>query len=380
MKVAILRKTNNLENDDRIRKEVGSLSKLFPWVTFKCFLMLDNNQTAEGVTSYGLPYKAYRLSSRIAESSGSNLIKKSWDFYKTIKKELNDYDVVWCSGDEPVGAFSFVFGKTLVWDLRELPLYMMSSFTKRLYLRILFKRCNVLLHANQYRINYLKKEGLIKDMKKHVAIRNFPAYDIFDSEYDNRYYEVKDWIGGRKCVYLQGLDNDSRAAVECISAVLNTNDLCTIVLGRFYSPALDILNKRYGKKAVEDRVLLAGNFKVLKVPQYMKLCQISMVFYKDTSPNNYLCEANRLYQAIDSGLPVVVGSNPSMKAVVEDLGVGVCVNTDGKDVDAVTQGLKILLENYDIYKTNINKLKNEIKWASQEPLLKKTFESIIYNK
>lgn len=376
IKVAIIRKTGSLENDDRIRKEFGSLTELFPNVHFKVFMMKTDNSEEESVTSYGLPYKAVHLKKREKYPGGSHLLSKSWEFYRRIKNDIKDYDYVWNSGDEPTPTLLFVRRKKLIWDLRELPMFLLGSSYKKILLKYIFNRCCLLLHANQYRIDYLKQQGLIKDQSKHVPVRNFPEFGAVDSEYDARYYEVKEWIGGRRCVYLQGLSNNSRAAVESISAVLNTPGLCAIVLGGFYNEALPVLYKDYGEDVVKERICFAGNFKVLKVPQYMRLCQMSLVFYKNTSPNNYYCEANRLYQAIDEGLPVVVGSNPSMKKVVDDFGVGISVDTDGSDTNKITKGVAELLENYDTYKKNTEKLTNEIKWDSQKPLLKEKFESL----
>lgn len=376
IKVAIIRKTGSLENDDRIRKEYGSLTALFPHVRFKVFMMKNDNSEEESVTSYGLPYRAVHLDSRDKYPSASHILNKSWEFYRRIKEDIKDYDYVWNSGDEPTPTLLFIRGKKIIWDLRELPMFLLGSTPKKLILKYLFDRCCLLLHANQYRIDYLKQLGLIKNPYKHVPIRNFPEFGTVDPEYDARYHEVKEWIGGRMCVYLQGLSNESRAAIESISAVLNTPGLCAIVLGGFYDKAMDVLNKKYGEDAVRERICFAGNFRVLKVPQYMRLCQLSLVFYKNTTPNNYYCEANRLYQAIEEGLPVVVGSNPSMKAVVEDLGVGISIDTDGSNTAMITKGIADLLADYDNYKRNIENLKDEIKWDSQKPLIKKTFETL----
>ena len=108
IKVAIIRKTNNLENDDRIRKEIGTLTTLFPHVRFKVFLMNGDNTAEESVTSYGLPYKAVHLKSRDKYPGGSHLFIKSWEYYQCLKADLKDYDFVWNSGDEPTPTLLFI--------------------------------------------------------------------------------------------------------------------------------------------------------------------------------------------------------------------------------------------------------------------------------
>ena len=377
VRVAILRKMNNLENDDRLRKEVGTLSVLFPNVVFKCFVMYPENKEFEGETSYGLPFKSVCVKGRDRYTSGKHLLAKSWDYYCAIKKDIKDFDVVWCSGDAPTPSLLFIYGKTLIWDLRELPLFLMGSRAKHSILKFIFKRCSVCLHANQFRIDHLTQMGLIKEPSKHFPIRNLTDFSSIDPEYDKRYYEVKNWISDRKCIYLQGINAPSRASEEVLSAVMETHDVCAIVLGNVDKDAIDLIEKKYGKDEVALKICFAGSFPVLKVPQYMKLCQATMVFYKNTSINNWYCEANRLYQAVDVGLPAVVGANPPMKAIVEDLGVGISVDTDGSDVTKMAQGLSSLLSCYNKYKKNIGKLQNEIKWDSQTFILKGSFEKIL---
>ncbi len=377
VKIAVLRKIPNIENDDRLRKEYSSIRRMFPFVEMKAFVMMEENREYESVTSFGMPFRSVGLQSRSQLTRGSHLFKKSIDYYKAIKDDLKKYDIIWNSGDEPTPSLLFIRKKILFWDLRELPLFLMGSTWKRILLKHIFNKCKVLVHANQYRIDYLMQQGLIKNAEKHFVVRNYPEFSETDPEYDARYYEVKEWIGSRTCVYLQGLSNDSRASFESLSAVLNVPEICAIVLGSVSESAKQKVIKEYGKAEVDNRICFAGNFKVLKVPQYLALCHLSLVFYKNTSPNNYYCEANRLYQAIDAGLPVVVGSNPSMKSVVEDMGVGVSVETDGDNIELIVEGIQTVLEKRDMFVKSIHNLTNQIKWESQEYILKKVIEILI---
>ncbi len=377
IKIAILRKTNNLENDDRIRKEVDSIKRLFPNVSFKCLVMMDENKAYESVTSYGLPFKSVHMKSRERLASGKHLIAKTWDYYRSVKDEIKDCDIVWISGNGPAPVILLLSGKKIIWDLRELPSFMMGGSLKKFILKRMFRKCSVLFHANQFRIDYLMRHGYIIEPEKHVPLCNFPEFSEIDPEYDDRYHEVKSWIGERTCVYLQGLSADSRAPVEVISAVMENPALCAIVLGNCNSETIHSLKEKYGSENLENRICFAGNFKVLKVPQYMALCHLSLVFYKDVSPNNYYCEPNRLYQAIVMGLPVVVGANPPMKDVVEKFGVGVCVDTDGRDIELIKDGIRQVLSNREMYIKNRNSITSQLFWPIQEPAIQKALEPIM---
>ena len=277
IRIAILRKMNNLENDDRLRKEFTSLFRLYPGIEAKCFLVIDGEQELESVTSYGLPYKTIKLKSRGKLASGKHLVAKSWDFYCSVRKELKDYDIIWNSGDEPTGVLFFIHNKKIIWDLRELPMFLLGNPLKEILLKYLFHKCDILFHANQFRIDYLKQKGLVKNISKHFVLRNYPDFSVVDSEYDERYNKVKKWIGDRKCVYLQGLNGETRAAFESLTAVLRVPDLCAVVLGPENQQIKERVIKEFGEKEVKERICYAGTFKVLKVPQYMKLCQLSLV-------------------------------------------------------------------------------------------------------
>lgn len=102
----------------------------------------------------------------------------------------------------------------------------------------------------------------------------------------------------------------------------------------------------------------------------MKRCVLSLVFYKNTTPNNYYCEANRLYQAVSMDMPVVTGNNPSMKDVVQENHIGVFVDTDGRDENLIYQGILDILSNREEFVESIRKKKELLTWKTQEPILK----------
>lgn len=375
-RIALVIKTDGLEYDDRVRKEILTIQKLFPSIEFKIFVLLPENKDVEGITSYGAPFHAYYLKSRDIYPSAKKILKKSFEFHKAIKDELNSYDAVWCAD---LGSFMTVAlsrSKHLLWDLHELPMELMGSFPKKIILRYLFSKCRTVVHANPQRLEYLYQKGYIVNKSKHYSLRNYPNFDDIDKEFDKKYYDFIEWKGNRQCIYLQGLDAERRAAYESVSAIMRLKDLAAVVVGPFDPQSKERLLNEYGEELYK-RIHFVGRVPQLKIPQYVKECYTTLVFYKNTSPNNYYCEANRFYQSVLMGLPVVVGSNPPIKDLVEKYGFGISIDDDGSNVDLIVDAIDTVNNKYELYKNNVNKNKNKLLWSNQEDVIKDIVDHLL---
>ena len=376
-RIALAIKTDGLEYDDRVRKEILSVMKLYPNIEFKIFAMLPDNKEYEGVTTYGVPFKAIYMPSRDKYPSAKKVLLKTYEFYKVIKKDIKDFDAVWCGDYHSVAIALLCKNKPVLWDLHELPSMLLFSKIKRMVLRKVFDNCKVVVHANPQRIEYINSLGCVKDPAKHYALRNYPNFEDVDSDYDDKYRAFVEWKGNRNCVYLQGLNDSSRADKESIDAVLTFPDLAAVVVGGFEDTAKQYLEDKYGKSVIKERIYFVGKVPQLKIPQYVGQCFTTLVFYKNVRPNNYYCEANRFYQAVILGLPVVVGCNPPMKELVEEYNLGVVAQTDGSNVDAIYMGLHQVMHSRALYVDSINKNKHYLTWNNQEGIIKDIIENLI---
>jgi len=374
--IALVIKTEGLEYDDRVRKEILTIEKLFPNIKFKIFAMLPDNKEREGVTDYGTPYKSIYIPARDKYPSAKKAYLKGFQFYKAVKKDLAAFDVVWAANVDASFVPMLYKSEKLVWDLHELPTAYLSKSVTRLLLKYIFNRCKIVLHANPQREKYLESIGVVSDPQKHYALRNYPNFDDVDKEYDSKYYDFIEWKGDRRCVYLQGLDGDRRSAYESVKAVLQTEDMVTVVAGRYDDTSKKRFEEEYGEELAK-RVLFIGKIPQLKIPQYVKQCYTTLVFYKNISPNNYYCEANRFYQSVLMGLPVVVGNNPTMRELVNQYGFGVSIEDDGNDVSKIVEGINTIINNYDEFKQNIEKNRDKLIWSNQEAYIKGMIETLL---
>ena len=377
IKIALVIKTEGLEYDDRVRKEILSVKKLFPNISFKIFAMLPENIEKEGVTSYGVPYKAVYIPARDKYPSSKHILQKAYEFHKAIKKDLKEYDAIWCGDRGSFMTVALTRNKYLLWDLHELPLEFMGGFPKKIFLRFLLKKCKVVVHANPQRLDYLYENGYLNKKENQFALRNYPNFEDIDVDYDETYHQFITWKSGRKCVYLQGLSEERRAAYESVAAVLKQGDLAAVVVGKMYQDSLERLKCDFGEEVLRDRILFVGKIAQLKIPQYVSECQLSLIFYKNVQPNNWYCEANRFYQSVIMGLPVVTGNNPSMKELVEKYEFGVSLDDDGSSIEKIVAGMNQVLSNYDYYRQNTLKYRSNLLWDNQEDVIKHVVETLM---
>ena len=375
-KIAMILDTGGLEYDDRVRKEILSIQKIYPNVSFKAFVRLPQNMEEEGVSSYGTPYKSLYIKAREKYPSSTKLFLKGYQLYKNVKHDLRSFDVIWTVDVE--SAFVTLFYKTdsLIWDLHELPMRFMDKWWKRMVLKYMFSRCKAVIHASPQRIKCLSDMGLISNPEKHFALRNYQSDNEGDHLMgDETFDQFVRWKGERKCVYLQGLGGDSRASYETIASVMRTPDLYAVVLGNFDKDAHAKLKREF--RDLTDRVFFTGLILQQYIEKYVEQCYMSIVFYKNISLNNWYCDSNRLYLSILKGLPVVVGNNPTMKDIVEQYGLGVSIDDDGHDENKIRKGINDVMAHYDEYRKNALSHKEVFLWESQEHVIKEFMDIML---
>jgi len=253
---------------------------------------------------------------------------------------------------------------TVVWDLHEIP----ATFNRvgmRWLFHLIERRCRAIIHANPHRIEFLVGQGLIREQKKHMAIRNFPDRKFKpNAGARRRYAEVVEWCRETGFVYLQGLDKAGRYPYETIAALLRTVSQRILVVGDFDEPAKQRLEREFGVK-LGERVRFVGMVKQADIASLLTDAMFSIVLYNTEQPNNRYCEANRFYQALFCGVPVICGCNEPMAEIVRKYRVGVVLPTDGSDRGDLEKGITFLLDEIGNFKSNIVKCRDAFIWSDE---------------
>jgi hypothetical protein len=358
-KIAVICRSVGLEYDDRIRKECISIAK---HAEVKIFATFENNVEEEGITSYGIPYKSYKLKSREKFRSGRFLIIKACEFYFKVKPDIKGYDLIWAHEEYTFLFPLFAQKGRFIWDLHEIPKLFDRPILRNIFYYI-EKKSKYIIHANEFRIKYLKDIGLIRQFTKHDYIKNYPDTHFTNSIVQpHNFKEFLEWLNGYNYVYLQGLTVAGRYPYNSIASVLEATDLKIVVVGSFEDIVSKIkLEQNFGSRLIE-RVFFAGKVSQLAIPSYLKNAVFSIIFYDNSYPNNEYCEANRFYQAINFGIPVITGSNISMSSIVKKFTLGISLESDGRDIDEIKSAIKNLLAEYEIFKNNCKKNTERFVW------------------
>lgn len=364
-KIAIVLYTNGLQYDDRVRKEIQSMQLADDKLKFFIYCLTPEKNEYEGVTAYGVPYKNLGLFFRRILPSKHFLFLKAFELYfylyRILKKE---YDLLWFADPETFLFPLLLKNKMIIWDLHELPMLLCKSqFSKMLFHRI-ERNCCCILHANQERIDYLVNNKAIKQVEKHFPIRNLPDKEIdlpINIEDESKLIEFEEWVDTKTCVYLQGIGSNARKGEEILSAICGINDLYAVVVGNFNPDIKNALQEKYGA-LIDERFFWAGMISQHVTYKYIRKCKFGIVFYSALSPNNYLCESNRMYQILCCGKPVIVGCNPTMKNYIIGNSYGIALDDDGSDIERIQKGIFELLQEYDFYVNNILGSKDMLYW------------------
>ncbi len=360
--IAFIVKTSGLEFDDRVRKEALTLKML--GYNVKIFVQLNSNIKSKGTTSYGVKYESIKLKTRDYLPSSRLLVIKSFEFFLAVKKKLKGFEYVWCHEE-----YTFIFPLLLsrnnvIWDLHELPVRF-NSYIMTFIFKVIEKKCIAIIHANEYRLEYLENLGYIKYSNKNFVINNYPDSIFLDSKFEvEANQQFKLWVDNSNYIYLQGLSTKKRLPYNTLKAVL-TSGCKAVVVGSVEAGLRKKLQQEFGKSFVDQHIFFTGMIEQMAIRSLLEHAEFTIVLYDKSTANNQFCEANRLYQSILSGVPVIVGANPSMAQVVNDYKCGIVLPDYGEGMDSLLSAIAEMKINSDSYIVNSASL-DQLTWSDKQ--------------
>lgn len=376
--VVFVLQTKNFKHDQRIHKEARVLMDAGYKVAFVSRSVDHVNETE--FKDY--LFIANRLWTHNANASlltrhFSDLVFQAYALFKLIlfRYRNSNYSIVLWACD-PV-MFLFVrlskllrFG--VVWDHHELP---PNFFLRKKLLTILFKsaykKADLNIHANVERKHYLEKT-IQFNAEKTLVLSNLPVSLSSDD------LVIPDGLPGsfdpsEPFVYLQNSFSEGRGGEEIFKALSYTsyNIVCA---GDFNNNQIEhFLRLGFFTKS---NFFYLGFIGQDSINWLLKNCFATVILYKNTSPNQWLCDPNRLYQSVFLNAPVITGSNPTIKSFIEGVNYQRCILIEGDGCDHMA----ILSALHKVKDLPLPGQNSEIPlWSSYQPKILKTIDRIFSN-
>jgi len=369
--ILMIIKTSGLVYDDRLRKECKTLLELGQCV--KIIALEDGNQRDSGLTEE-VPFRTISLFSRKILPRRQGLAIKTLEIYMHFVRFIltERPDVLWIHNIEmaglvPIGWLLKKLGlvRRLVWDQHELPA---EKVTDNLVLRRIFKfilnYCDIIVSANRERREFLLRKLEYDHSDKLKVIENYVDEVFYELPHGVLPEKLKSWLDSQEYILAQGGGDASRFLNELVDAVMGIKDIKLIVVGPFAEEEIFKLRAEY--KNFDGKIFFTGWVLQFELVNYIDNAVASIVLYNAEKRNSCWCASNRLYQALARGVPVIVGSNPPMRNLVEMLKCGVVLQYDGRSASDIRQGVHSILRRHADYKEKAIEHKRAVSWESQK--------------
>lgn len=363
-------KTRKLETDDRLRKECNSITDMDYDVDILCWLTRNSKKKSNCYKKS--KFTTLRLITRILDKRFLLPLHFFEFFVKFVfvvcKKKPK---VLWLHDPIMIGVIpaalllqKLKLVERIVWDQHETPPAIIRKYKA---LRILFGWfCNltdIVIVANDERAKYLKQSYLIKT--RVINLNNYSDSEFINVPPKLLSEQLTDWLANREYFLAQN-GADFKRNFESLARAIIENDLPPVVLvGYVDSKIKSNLKSEYGS-LYENKFFEVGVVPQMELVAYLTNSIASIILYKNTDENQWYCEPNRLYQAINFKKPVLVGNNPTMANIVTKHSIGVVLEDDGSCIKNLTLGLKKLLNTRAIIESNYTSVGESYIWEKQE--------------
>ncbi len=195
-----------------------------------------------------------------------------------------------------------------------------------------------------------------------ATIRNLPNYDDKKVNFESRENRI---------IY-QGALNKDRGVELMIKAMQHIEGFELAIAGA--GDIEDHLRKLRQELKLENKVRFFGKLQVKELNQLTKTCKLGLSLERNTNLNYYYALPNKIFDYINAGVPVICSDLPEMAAVVKQYKVGEIFagETEAQLATIITK----LLENNELiqtYHANCHLCSEELSWENEKIRLNKLF-------
>ena len=234
--------------------------------------------------------------------------------------------------------------------------------------KLMARRADIVICANQERAEIMKQEYKLDKLPLvYENIRKLEYSSEEEKEKAKKRFEpyIKD--GEIRLISSSGC-SVSRTNDVLVKNLKNVNRTCQLFLVGTSDSADEKIIKALADADSKNTVTILGQLNQTELKYLISKCHIGVVNYGQYDTNNKYCASGKLYEFLYEGIPVVTTTNPPLKRICEEEKVGV---TD----DGYADGINEVLNNYELYKANVERFTKKFTIAANDSILIKEIEN-----
>jgi glycosyltransferase involved in cell wall biosynthesis len=173
-------------------------------------------------------------------------------------------------------------------------------------------------------------------------------------------------------VIYQGAVNLGRGIEEAILAMHQLENINLVIIGS--GDLIEECKKIAEDEGVTDRVIFTGRIPFEELSMVTRFATIGLSIEKDMGLNYRYALPNKLFDYIQSEVPVLVSQLPEIKRIVNEYSVGLVINETSPEAIAI--GIKMMISEDDLYrqlKENCRKAKEVLCWENEREVIQSIY-------
>jgi len=177
-------------------------------------------------------------------------------------------------------------------------------------------------------------------------------------------------------VIYQGAINLGRGIEEAILAMHQLGNVNLVIIGQ--GDLIDDCKKLAKDEGLTNRVIFTGRVPFDELNKITRFASIGLSVEKDMGLNYRYALPNKVFDYIQSEVPLLVSSLPEIRRVVEGYNVGLVINETIPE--AIANGIKLMLfdvDSYQLWKENCRKAKEFLCWENEREVVISIYQPFI---
>jgi glycosyltransferase involved in cell wall biosynthesis len=202
------------------------------------------------------------------------------------------------------------------------------------------------------------------------VVRNIP-FKLKDIE--NEYF-APPFPTDKPVVIYQGAVNLGRGIEEAILAMRYIENVNLVIIGS--GDIIDECKKLAKDEELTDKVFFTGRIPFEELSKVTRFATIGLSVEKDMGLNYRYALPNKLFDYIQSEVPMLTSALPEIKRIVDDYGVGLVIGETTPE--AISNGIKQMLsdvESFRFWKENCRKAKAVLCWENEREIIRSVFQA-----